>query len=96
MSQKKHPLVDSTTPNLLEGTFDYSKPPLIKFDSPIVEYIDGKQVQFDPQQLKQRDIFITDTTFRDGQQARPPYSIEQMVKIYDLLAKLGGPRGVIP
>src|SRR4051794_24610536 len=95
MSQKKHPLVDSTTPNLLEGTFDYSKPPLIKYDSPIVEYIDGKAVEFDPRQLKQRDIFITDTTFRDGQQARPPYTIEQMVHLYDLLAKLGGPNGVI-
>ncbi|NQU51707.1 MAG: hypothetical protein HQ522_04120, partial [Bacteroidetes bacterium] len=44
---------------------------------------------------KERDIVITDTTFRDGQQARPPYTIEQMVKIYDLMAKLGGPNGVI-
>jgi isopropylmalate/homocitrate/citramalate synthase len=42
-----------------------------------------------------RDIVITDTTFRDGQQARPPYTIDQMVHIYDLLAKLGGPNGVI-
>ena len=42
-----------------------------------------------------RDIFITDTTFRDGQQARPPYTIDQMVHIYDLLSKLSGPQGVI-
>ena len=97
MSNRKteHPLVNTTEPNLLEKTFNYNLPPLIKFDGPIVEYIDGKQVQFDPKSAIKRDIVITDTTFRDGQQARPPYSIEQMVKIYDLLAKLGGPNGVI-
>jgi isopropylmalate/homocitrate/citramalate synthase len=92
---KTHPLVNTTEPNLLEETFDYSLPPLIKFEDPIVEFIDGKQVVFDTKSLKDRDIFITDTTFRDGQQARPPYTVEQMVKIYDLLSKLGGPAGVI-
>ena len=92
---KQHPLVNTTEPNLLEGTFNYNLPPLIKFDGPIVEYIDGKPVEFDPKSLKKRDIYITDTTFRDGQQSRPPYSVEQMVKIYDLLSKLGGPNGVI-
>jgi isopropylmalate/homocitrate/citramalate synthase len=45
--------------------------------------------------VRTRDIFVTDTTFRDGQQARPPYTIDQMVHVYDLLAKLGGPSGVI-
>jgi len=97
MSEKydTHPLVDATEPNLLEETFDYSLPPLIRFDGPIVEYIDGKPVEFDPAALKTRPIVITDTTFRDGQQARPPYTVEQMVHIYDLLSKLGGPRGVI-
>ena len=44
-----------------------------------------------PQALKTRDIVITDTTFRDGQQARPPYTVEQMVHIYDLLAEAGRP-----
>jgi citrate (Re)-synthase len=93
--KKDHPLVNTTEPNLLEETFNYDLPPLIKFDGPIIEYIDGKPVQFDPKSVLTRDIFITDTTFRDGQQARPPYSIEQMVKIYDMLARLGGPNGVI-
>jgi len=97
MSEKynSHPLVNTTEPNLLEKTFDYDLPPLIHFDSPVVEYIDGKPVEFDPAALKTRDIVITDTTFRDGQQARPPYTVDQMVHIYDLLAKLGGPNGVI-
>lgn len=92
---KHHPLINTSVPNLLEETFDYSLPPLIKFDSPVVEYIDGKAVEFDVKSLPDRDIFITDTTFRDGQQARPPYSVEQMVKIYDMVSKLGGPKGVI-
>jgi isopropylmalate/homocitrate/citramalate synthase len=93
--RKDHPLIDTTVPNLLEETFDYNLPPLIKFNGPIIEYIDGVPVEFDPKAAIARDIVITDTTFRDGQQARPPYSIEQMVKIYDLMAKLGGPNGVI-
>ncbi len=92
---KTFPLRDTTEPNLLEETFDYGLPPLIRFDGPIVEYIDGQPVEFDPQDLKTRDICITDTTFRDGQQARPPYTIDQMVHIYDLLARLGGPNGVV-
>src|SRR5207237_8463928 len=37
------------------------------------------------------EIWITDTTFRDGQQARAPYTIDQIVHLYDLLAQLGGP-----
>ncbi|MBE5957792.1 MAG: 2-isopropylmalate synthase [Lachnospiraceae bacterium] len=41
------------------------------------------------------DIFITDTSFRDGQQSRAPYTTEQMVHIYKLLHKLGGENGMI-
>jgi citrate (Re)-synthase len=93
--KKDHPLVNTTEPNLLEGTFNYNLPPLIKFDGPVLETIDGRTVEFDPKSLLERDIVITDTTFRDGQQARPPYSVEQMVRIYDMLAKIGGPNGVI-
>jgi len=94
-NKKPFALVDRTDPNLLEETFDYGLPPLVRFDGPIVESIDGKLVTFDPQTLKTRELVITDTTFRDGQQARPPYTIEQMVHIYDLLSKLSGPNGVI-
>ncbi len=96
MSDKKsHALVNVSQPNFLDDVFDYSLPPKIVFDGPAVEYIDGKPVTFDPKDMKTRDIVITDTTFRDGQQARPPYTVDQMVHIYDLLAKLGGPNGVI-
>ena len=93
--KKKHPLVDAKRPNLIEDIFPYSMPPLIRLEGPVTEIIDGKPVEFDFGAVKDRPIYITDTTFRDGQQARPPYTLEQMVKIYDLLAKLSGPNGVV-
>ena len=34
------------------------------------------------------EIWITDTTFRDGQQSRAPYTTEQIVTIYDYLHRL--------
>ena len=92
---ERFPLVETESPNLVEETFRYDLPPLIRFDGKLVEKVDGKVVEFDPKVVVERDIFITDTTFRDGQQARPPYTVDQMVKIYDLLSRLGGPNGVI-
>jgi isopropylmalate/homocitrate/citramalate synthase len=41
------------------------------------------------------DIFITDTTFRDGQQAMPPYTVKQIVDLYTLMSRLGGENGII-
>lgn len=92
---KKHSLVDATKPNRLENIFPYSLPPRINLTGPVVEHIDGEAVEFDFSSVKDRDILISDTTFRDGQQSRPPYTIEQMVHIYDLLGQLSGPNGVI-
>ncbi len=92
---KTYELQDIPQPNLLEEMFPYSLPPLIQFEGKIKEEIDGKIVEFDPNEVKTRDIHITDTTFRDGQQARPPYTKEQMVKLFEMLSRLGGPNGVI-
>lgn len=41
------------------------------------------------------DIWITDTTFRDGMQSRAPYETEDIVEIFKLMSKLGGPFGLI-
>lgn len=40
-------------------------------------------------------FYITDTTFRDGQQSRSPFTTDQMVNIYKMLHRLGGPKGII-
>jgi len=40
-------------------------------------------------------LFIADTTFRDGQQARAPYTLRQTGAVFDLLHRLSGPRGII-
>jgi len=93
--KKPHPLVDTTEPNLVEDVYPYDLPPLIEFEGPVVETIDGQPVEFDLGAVKDRPIYITDTTFRDGQQARPPYTTEQMVHIYDLMARISGPNGVV-
>jgi isopropylmalate/homocitrate/citramalate synthase len=41
------------------------------------------------------DIWITDTTFRDGQQSMDTYTEEQIVKIFDYLHKLDNNSGII-
>ncbi len=92
---KQYSLTNISEPNLIKDIFPYSLPPLIKFEDKIKDTIDRKDVEFDPEKVINRDIHITDTTFRDGQQARPPYTKEQMIKIYELLSSLGGPNGVI-
>ena len=78
-------LKEPDKPNLYKDIFPYSEVSRIVFDN------DKKIVPIKPAE----EIFITDTTFRDGQQSRPPYTAEQIVKIYQLLNKLGGPNGVI-
>jgi isopropylmalate/homocitrate/citramalate synthase len=77
------PLLDVQEPNLYRHVFPYEEVCRIEFDNQFV-FTDPPE-----------EIFITDTTFRDGQQARPPYTVEQIVDLYDLLHRLGGVNGVI-
>jgi len=88
-------IVEVSEPVLLEDMFPYSLPPRIVFDGRVLEEIDGRVVEFDPASLLTRDIRITDTTFRDGQQSRPPYTVEQTRRLYEFLARISGPKGVI-
>src|SRR5437879_13352094 len=76
-------VVDVTEPNLMREQFPYERPPKVLFD--------GVEVPLDPPD----EILITDTTFRDGQQARAPLGVPQIVRLYDLLHRLSGPNGVI-
>ncbi len=70
-------------PELYRDVFPYTHVSRIEFDDPVLVPRPA-----DP-------MFITDTTFRDGQQARPPYTVKQIARIYDLLHKLGGKSGLI-
>jgi isopropylmalate/homocitrate/citramalate synthase len=81
--KKRFQLEDVDTPNLFRDVFPYEEVCRVEFDHQ-VELIDPPE-----------KIFITDTTFRDGQQARPPYTAQQIVDLYDMLHRLGGPNGVI-
>ena len=73
-AKKKHRLVNTEQPNLVEDIYVHNLPPLIRLEGPVIENIDGEAVEFDFGAIKDRPIVITDTTFRDGQQARPPYT----------------------
>jgi citrate (Re)-synthase len=88
-------LREVSEPNLFENIFPHSEVPRILFDGKVHENIGAKTVTFDPNTIHKRDIWISDTTFRDGQQSRPPYSPHQIVKIFKLLSRLGGPHGVV-
>jgi isopropylmalate/homocitrate/citramalate synthase len=79
----KFDLKDVDEPNLQKDVFPYSEVSKIDFDHKILPINPAE------------DIFITDTTFRDGQQARPPYTVKQIVDLYALMSRLGGPNGVI-
>jgi len=83
MAKKKPKLVDVKKANLYRETFPYTEFPKIIFDNQTIEYDIPDE------------IWITDTTFRDGQQARPPYTAEQILQIYDLLHKIDGGTGLI-
>ena len=83
MADRNFKLVDVDKPNLYRETFPYTEFPRVIFDNKTVE------PDFPDK------IWITDTTFRDGQQARPPYKPEQILKIYDLLHEIDGGTGLI-
>jgi len=83
MAEKTPKLEDVREPNLFREMFPYSEFPKVIFDN--------KPVAFNIPD----EIWITDTTFRDGQQARPPYKPEQVLRIYDLLHQIDGGTGLI-
>jgi isopropylmalate/homocitrate/citramalate synthase len=76
-------LQETAQPNLFRETFPYIQPPKIPFNH--------RHVPMEPPD----EIWITDTTFRDGQQSRPPFTVQQIVDLYTMLHRLGGPNGVI-
>lgn len=82
-SDFKYPLQDVEKPNLYRQIYNYNEIPKVGFNHRRV-----------PMNMPE-DIWITDTSFRDGQQSMEPYTVEQIVDLYKLMAKLGGPYGII-
>lgn len=79
----KYRLQEVDKPNLMRDVFPYTEVSRIDFDFKFVVVAPPKQ------------MLITDTTFRDGQQARPPYTVQQIVDIFEMLHRLSGPNGII-
>ncbi|MGM9642893.1 MAG: 2-isopropylmalate synthase [Eubacteriales bacterium] len=79
----RYQLQDIKEPNLYREIYTYTEVPKIAFNHRRVP------LGMPP------EIWITDTTFRDGMQSQAPYSPKQIVDLYKLLNKLGGPKGII-
>ena len=82
-SQYKYSLQDVKEPNLYREIYSYDEIPKVAFNHRRVPL------------CMPEEIWITDTTFRDGQQSRAPYKPEQIVEIYKMLSRLGGEKGII-
>ena len=82
-SEYRYLLQEREEPNLYRSMFPYEEVPKLTFNNRV-----------NPHEPPEH-IWITDTTFRDGQQSRAPYTPEQIVTIYKFLNKLGGPNGII-
>ena len=79
----KYSLQDVAEPNLQRDLYSYGTVPKVAFNHRRV-----------PMNMPE-EIWITDTSLRDGQQSVEPYTVDQIVNIYKLLSKLGGPYGII-
>ncbi|MFZ7132659.1 MAG: 2-isopropylmalate synthase [Eubacteriales bacterium] len=78
-----HHVVEVSDPVLYEEIFPYSEIPKIEFYNKDIPY-----------QMPD-DIWITDTTFRDGQQSMASFTVEQILKIYDYLHEIDNDMGII-
>lgn len=79
----KYQLQDVAEPQLYRDAFSYEEAPKIPFNHRRV-----------PMNMPE-EIWITDTTFRDGQQSMEPFSVQQIVDLYKLMSRLSGPKGII-
>ena len=79
----KYQLQDVAEPNLYRDVYAYSEVPKVPFNH-----------RRTPMGMPE-EVWITDTTLRDGQQSVEPYTVDQIVEIYKYLSRLGGPNGII-
>ena len=79
----RYQLQDVAEPNLYREVYPYDEVPKMTFNH--------RRVPIN----MPKEIWITDTSMRDGQQSVEPYTVEQIVHLYKLLSRLGGPKGII-
>ena len=82
-SKYRYNLQDVAEPNLYREIYDYDHVPKVAFN-----------LRHVPMQMPD-EIWMTDTTFRDGQQSVSPFTPEQILHLFKLMSRLGGPYGVI-
>lgn len=83
MEAYSYEVQDIPDPELFREFFRYTEVPKVAFNFRTSPYGMPEQV------------YITDSTFRDGQQSREPYTTKQIVDIYKMLSRLSGPKGII-
>ena len=79
----KYRLQEVEEGNYFRSMFEYTTVPKVAFNNRVVPM------------CMPEEIWVTDTTFRDGQQSRSPFTVKQIVDLYKLMSKLGGPKGLI-
>lgn len=81
--EHKYKPVNVTEANLYKEYFPYEEIPKILVNNKMV-----------PINLPE-EIWLTDTTFRDGQQSMSPFTVKEIVKLYDYLHEIDNNTGVI-
>ena len=69
--------------NLFRNIYPYNDVPRLVFNHRIV-----------PMNIPEK-LYITDTTFRDGQQSRTPYTVQEICDLFDLLHRFDNHSGII-
>ena len=82
-SKYRYELQDVEEPNLYRELFDYKAIPKVAFNNRVV-----------PINMPE-EIWMTDTTFRDGQQSVSPFTPKQIAHLFKLESRLGGPKGLV-
>ena len=83
MEAVNYQVQDIDKPNLFREFFEYVEVPKVGFN-----------FRTSPYDMPD-EVYITDSTFRDGQQSREPYTTKQIVDIFKLMSKQSGPNGII-
>lgn len=81
--QYKHPCTDVTEPKLYKDIYPYEELPKYVFENDA------------PKTALPDEIWVTDTTLRDGQQSMRAFTTEQSVAIYEYLHRIDNELGAI-